>query len=79
MLDFLSTHDYKQNLAFAFDCMKKKIICDLCLLGFDLNVYHVFHVLGVWFIFVRKFYVFGLIVCFALVSGQIMVFYSIQG
>jgi hypothetical protein len=84
MLDSWSMHNYEQNL--ALDYMKTYLVCDLCLLGFDFNVHCVLHVLGVWSVFVRKFYVFvfflfvlGLIICFVLVLGQTMVFSSIQG
>jgi hypothetical protein len=53
MLDSWFMHDYEQNC--AFDCTKNYVVCDLCLLGFGLNVHHV---LGVWSDFVRYFYVF---------------------
>jgi hypothetical protein len=63
MLDSWSMHDYEQN--FIIDCMKTCLVYDLCLLGFSLNVHHV---LGVWFIFVKKilcFCVFFLVlICF---------------
>ena len=52
MLGFWFMHDYEQNLALEYT--KTCLVCDLCLLGFGLNVYRVFHVLGVWFIFVKK-------------------------
>ena len=52
MLYYLSMHDYEQNI--ALDCIKTYLVCDLCLLGFGLNVHRVLHVFGVWFVFVKK-------------------------
>jgi hypothetical protein len=52
MLDSWSTHDYEQNL--ALDCMKTCLACDLCLLGFGLNVHRVLDVFDVWSVFVKK-------------------------
>jgi hypothetical protein len=45
MLYYLSMHDYEQNI--ALDCIKTYLVCDLCLLGFGLNVHRVLHVFGV--------------------------------
>ena len=50
MLDSWFMYDHEQN--YALDCMKNYVVCDLCLLGFGLNVHYVF---GVWSGFVRYF------------------------
>jgi hypothetical protein len=52
MLDSWSTHDYEQNV--SLDSMKTCLVCDLCFLGFGLNVHCALHVLSVWFVFVKK-------------------------
>ena len=38
-------HDYEQNL--ILDCIRTYMIYDMCLLGFDLNIHRVLHVLSV--------------------------------
>jgi hypothetical protein len=87
MLDSWSTHDYEQNV--SLDSMKTCLVCDLCFLGFGLNVHCALHVLSVWFVFVKKimfscfFFSFDLffvwLFVFFLVSGQTMVFSLVQG